>query len=189
MSALLFPGQGSQVVGMGSEFYSNYEIVKNIFKEADEKLNYSISKLILDGPEDELQLTKNTQPAILIVSYAIYKVIQDEFGFDFNSFIYFAGHSLGEYSALVAADSLKLEDAVTLVHERGKLMQEAVPEGEGAMLAVMGLNIDELNSLLKKYDEKKGICEIANDNSLGQIILSGNKETLFSFSNNLKAEK
>ena len=94
MSALLFPGQGSQVVGMGSEFYSNFEIVKNIFNQADEKLNYSISKLILEGPEDDLQLTKNTQPAILVVSYSIYKVIEEEFGFDFKSFKYFAGHSL-----------------------------------------------------------------------------------------------
>ena len=103
MSALLFPGQGSQVVGMGSEFYESYDLVKKIFKEADETLNFSISKIILEGPEDELQLTKNTQPAILTVSYSIFKVLKDEFGFDFSTFKYFAGHSLGEYSALVCS--------------------------------------------------------------------------------------
>ena len=189
MKAIIFPGQGSQKAGMASEFQSNFKIVKDIFLRADEALKFKLSKIILNGSDEDLKKTEITQPAILTTSFAIFSVLKKEFNFDFSTTKYVAGHSLGEYSALVAADSLKLEDAVTLVHERGKLMQEAVPEGEGAMLAVMGLNIDELNSLLKKYDEKKGICEIANDNSLGQIILSGNKETLFSFSNNLKAEK
>ena len=99
MSALIFPGQGSQVVGMGLEFYKNFKIVKQIFKQADDKLNYSISKLIIEGPEDKLQLTQNTQPAILTVSYSIFKVLKDEFNFDLKLFKYFAGHSLGEYSA------------------------------------------------------------------------------------------
>ncbi len=110
MNVLLFPGQGSQTVGMGLEFYKNFEIVKKIFKEADEKLNFSISKLILEGPESELQLTKNTQPAILTVSYSIFSVFKKEFGFDIESYKYFAGHSLGEYSALVCAESLKFND-------------------------------------------------------------------------------
>ena len=189
MKAIIFPGQGSQKAGMASEFQSNFKIVKDIFLRADEALKFNLSKIILNGSDEDLKKTEITQPAILTTSFAIFSVLKKEFNFDLSTTKYVAGHSLGEYSALVAAESLKLEDAVTLVHERGKLMQEAVPEGEGAMLAVMGLNIDELNSLLKKYDEKKGICEIANDNSLGQIILSGNKETLFSFSNNLKAEK
>ena len=100
MSALIFPGQGSQAVGMGLEFYKNFKIVKQIFKQADDKLNYSISKLIIEGPEDKLQLTQNTQPAILTVSYSIFKVLKDEFNFDLSSFKFFAGHSLGEYSAL-----------------------------------------------------------------------------------------
>ena len=130
MSALLFPGQGSQVVGMGSEFYNNFDLVKKIFKQADEKLNYPISKLILEGPEDQLQLTKNTQPAILTVSYSIFRVLKDEFDFDFKSFKYFAGHSLGEYSALVCSESLDFNDALYLLHERGKAMQEAVPVGK-----------------------------------------------------------
>ena len=104
MSALLFPGQGSQTVGMGIEFYTNFELVKKIFKEADDKLKYPISKIILEGPEDKLQLTQNTQPAILTVSYSIFRVLKDEFDFDFSSFKFFAGHSLGEYSALVCSD-------------------------------------------------------------------------------------
>ena len=116
MSALLFPGQGSQVVGMGLEFYSNFKIVKQIFKQADENLNFSISKLILEGPENELQLTKNTQPAILTVSYSIFKVLQDEFNYNSNTFKYYAGHSLGEYSALLSAQSLRFSDALYLLH-------------------------------------------------------------------------
>ena len=105
MSALLFPGQGSQVVGMGSEFYSKFELVKKIFKQTDQKLNFPLTKMILEGPESELKLTKNTQPAILTVSYSIFKVLKEEFGFNFDNFKYFAGHSLGEYSALVCSES------------------------------------------------------------------------------------
>ena len=189
MKALLFPGQGSQSIGMGAEFYNKYEIVKKIFIEADDILKFKISKLILEGPDSELKLTMNTQPAILTVSYAIFCVLKKEFNFDLSNVKFMAGHSLGEYSALVASDSLTLEDAVSLVHERGKLMQAAVPEGKGAMLAVMGLNINELKTLLKNFNSKKGICEIANDNSLSQIILSGDKDSIVAFSSILKSEK
>ena len=149
MSVLLFPGQGSQSVGMGLEFYTKFNLVKNIFKEADEKLNFSISKIILEGPENELQLTKNTQPAILTVSYSIYKVLKEEFQFDFSSFEYFAGHSLEEYSALVCSDSISFSDAIFLLHERGKAMQEAVPVGMGSMIAVLGMRTEEVINLLK----------------------------------------
>ena len=188
MSALLFPGQGSQIVGMGSEFYNNFDIVKKIFKDADEKLNYSISKLILNGPEDQLQLTQNTQPSILTVSFSIFKVLKEEFNFDFNTFNYFAGHSLGEYSALVCSQSLKFEDALYLLYERGKAMQEAVPVGKGSMLAILGAKIEDIYDLLNSFKEK-GVCEIANDNADGQVIVSGDKDSIFSFQYLLKENK
>ena len=189
MNALLFPGQGSQIVGMGSEFYENFDVVKTIFKEADEKLNYSISKIILEGPENELQLTQNTQPAILTVSYSIFKVLKDEFGFELKNFNYFAGHSLGEYSALVCAESLSFNDAVYLLNERGKAMQEAVPVGKGSMLAVLGIKAEELNNMIKNINLKEGVCEIANDNANGQIIISGDKDSVQSIQNLLKEKK
>ena len=189
MSALLFPGQGSQTVGMGSEFYSSFELVKKIFKEADEKLNYPISKLILEGPENELLLTKNTQPAILTVSYSIFKVLKDEFNFDFSSFKYFAGHSLGEYSALVCSGSLNFNDALYLLHERGKAMQEAVPVGKGKMIAILGIKTKEIKDMFKLTEKVEGICEIANDNAEGQVIVSGNKEKIELLQNVLKEKK
>ena len=189
MSALLFPGQGSQVVGMGSEFYTKFDLVKKIFKEADEKLNYPISKIILEGPENELQLTKNTQPAILTVSYSIFNVLKMEFGFDFSGFKYFAGHSLGEYSALVCSESLNFADALYLLHERGKAMQEAVPVGKGGMIAVLGVKIENIIDLLKSQNKFEGVCEIANDNADGQVIISGNIEKIENFKTFLKEKK
>ena len=189
MSALLFPGQGSQIVGMGLEFYKDFEIVKKIFKEADEKLSFPISKLILEGPENELQLTKNTQPAILTVSYSIYKVLQKEFDFDFKPFKFFAGHSLGEYTALACSNALTFNDALHLLHERGKAMQEATPVGKGSMIAVLGINISEINNLLKTRINDEGVCEIANDNAVGQVILSGNKEKIEVLQKDLKEKK
>ncbi len=189
MSALLFPGQGSQVVGMGLEFFNNFKLVKKIFKEADEKLKYSISKIILEGPADKLQLTKNTQPAILTVSYSIFRVLKDEFGFDLSSFKFFAGHSLGEYSALVCSDSLNFDDAIYLLHERGKAMQEAVPIGKGSMIAILGMKTDEILNLIQSQSNEKGICEIANDNADGQVIISGNKERVENFQKILKEKK
>ena len=188
MNAILFPGQGSQIAGMGSEFYNNFEIVKKIFKEADEKLNYKISKIILEGPEDKLKLTENTQPAILIVSYAIFSVLKKEYNFDFKSTKFFAGHSLGEYSALVCSDSLEFNDALFLLFERGKSMQEAVPVGKGSMIAVLGSKIDELNNLIKEI-KIKGVCEIANDNAEGQTIISGDIESVNSLKDILKENK
>ena len=189
MSALLFPGQGSQVVGMCSEFYANFQLVKKIFKEADEKLNYPITKLILEGPTEQLQLTKNTQPAILTVSYSIFRVLKDEFGFDLKLFKYFAGHSLGEYSALVCAESLDFKDALYLLHERGKAMQDAVPVGEGSMIAVLGLDINKVKDFIKDRNNQEGVCEIANDNADGQVIISGDKSSVNSFQILLKEKK
>ena len=189
MNALIFPGQGSQVVGMGAEFYDKFEIVKKIFKQADEKIGFSLSNLILNGPTNELQLTKNTQPAILTVSYSIFSVLKNEFKFDFKNFKYFAGHSLGEYSALVCSEAINFSDAVYLLHERGKAMQESVPVGEGSMLAVIGFNIKDLNEMIKNLKDIKGTCEIANDNAFGQVILSGDKKSIEALQFHLKEKK
>ena len=188
MSALLFPGQGSQIVGMGNEFFNNFKIVKNIFHQADEKLSYPLSKMILEGPENELQLTKNTQPAIMTVSYSIFKVLSEEFNYNLNSFKFFAGHSLGEYSALVSSGGIELDDAFYLLHERGKAMQEAVPVGNGQMLAVLGAKIELIKELINTID-KTEICEIANDNSEGQVIISGDKQSVETFQKKLKERK
>ena len=189
MNSLLFPGQGSQVVGMGSDLYNNFGIVKKIFQEADEKLQFSISKIILNGPEDQLQLTENTQPAILIVSYSIFRILEKELNLDIKNFKFFAGHSLGEYSALVCSNSLSFEDALYLLKERGKAMQEAVPVGMGAMIAILGTNINELEKLIKLRKKNSGVCEIANDNSEGQVIISGDKEDIYSLGVLLKENK
>ena len=189
MSALLFPGQGSQIVGMGSEFFNHFKIVKKIFNQADEKLNFPISKIILEGPEDQLQLTKNTQPAILTVSYSIFKVMVEEFNFDLKDIKFFAGHSLGEYSALVCSNSLEFSDAVFLLHERGNSMQEAVPVGKGAMIAVLGTTINEIKKIIQNFQSKSGVCEIANDNADGQVIISGDKQSIENFQIQLKEKK
>ena len=185
MKTILFPGQGSQIVGMGSEYYNNFEFVKKIFDEADNILNYKISKIILEGPEDELKLTRNTQPAILVVSYAIFSVLKKEFNFDFKDTKYFAGHSLGEYSALVCSQSLEFSDALFLLFERGKSMQEAVPVGKGKMIAILGSKIDEINKFISN-ERIKGVCEIANDNAEGQTIISGDVDSIDLLQNILK---
>ena len=188
MNAILFPGQGSQIIGMGSEFYNNFKIVKDIFEEADEKLKYKLSKLILEGPEDKLKLTMNTQPAILTVSFAIFSVLKKEFNFNFNNTKFFAGHSLGEYSALVCSESLKFNDAIYLLYERGKAMQNAVPVGKGSMIAVLNLSIQEIEDYIKNI-ETQGVCEIANDNAVGQTIVSGNVESINVLQKNLTQDK
>ena len=188
MNAILFPGQGSQFVGMGLEFYNNFQIVKDIFKEADDVLNNKISKIILEGPDEELILTKNTQPAILTVSYAIFTVLKKEFNFNFQTTNFFAGHSLGEYSALVCSGSLKFEDALFLLFERGKSMQAAVPIGKGSMIAVLALSIEEIKKFIKEI-RIKGVCEIANDNADGQTIVSGDLNSINTLSAILKKNK
>lgn len=188
MNAIIFPGQGSQAVGMGSEFYNNFEIVKKIFQAADQKLNFKISKIILEGPDSELKLTKNTQPAILTVSFAIFTVLKKEFNFDLEKIKFFAGHSLGEYSALVSSNSLEFSDALSLVYKRGQAMQEAVPIGKGGMLAILGQKISEIEKYLKDISPG-GICEIANDNAEGQTIVSGNSQGIEELTKILIKEK
>ena len=188
MKAILFPGQGSQLVGMGSEFYKNFEIVKKIFEESNEILDFKISDIILNGPNDQLKLTKNTQPAILIVSYSIFSVLKKEFNFKDEEVKYFAGHSLGEYSALLCSDSINFKDSLQLLYERGKSMQEAVPVGQGGMLAVLGSEISEIDNLIKDLSIK-GVCEIANDNAQGQVIVSGNIQCIKALQEILKKNK
>ena len=177
MFSVIFPGQGSQIVGMGKEFYDKFELVKSLFKEADETLNYSISKLILEGPKEELDLTANTQPAIFLISYSIFNVIKKEFNIDLNKAKYFAGHSLGEYSALSCAGYLNFAETLKILRIRGDAMQNSVPKGEGGMVAVLGSTVEVIEKILKD-NESKFIAQIANDNSEGQIVLSGKTEDL-----------
>ena len=138
MFSVIFPGQGSQLVGMGKEFFDKYDLVKNLFKEADAALGVNLSKIILEGPKEELDLTINTQPAIFLISCSIFKVINEKFNIDLKKAQYFAGHSLGEYSALSSAGYLNFSDTIKLLRIRGESMQNAVPSGEGGMLAVLG---------------------------------------------------
>ena len=175
MFSVIFPGQGSQIVGMGKEFYDKFDLVKNLFKEADDTLNFSLSKLILEGPKEELDLTANTQPAIFLISYSIYNVIKAEFNIDLNKAKYFAGHSLGEYSALSCAGYLNFSDTLKILRIRGDAMQNSVPKGEGGMVAVLGSKVETIEKIL---DEQKLSAQIANDNSEGQIVLSGKTDDL-----------
>ncbi len=177
MFSVIFPGQGSQMVGMGKEFFDRFDIVKNLFKEADDTLNFSISKLILEGPKDELDLTVNTQPAIFIISYSIFNVIKKEFNIDLSKAKYFAGHSLGEYSALSCAGYLSFSDTLKILRIRGDAMQNSVPKGQGGMVAVLGSTVEIIEQILKK-NEQNFNAQIANDNSEGQIVLSGKIEDL-----------
>ena len=185
MFSVIFPGQGSQTVGMGKEFFEKYDIVKKLFQQADETLDFSISKMILEGPKANLDLTANTQPAIFLVSYSIFKVIKDEFNINLNEAKYFAGHSLGEYSALSCAGYLDFEKTIKILRVRGEAMQNSVPKGEGGMLAVLGVKIQDIEKILKD-NEKKFNVQIANDNTDGQIVLSGKNKDLETLSNFLK---
>ena len=172
MFSLVFPGQGSQTIGMGKDFFENYDLVKDLFKEADDSLGASLSKIILEGPKDELDLTINTQPAIFLISYSIFQVMKKEFNMDLDNAKYFAGHSLGEYSALCAANYLSFSDTIKLLKIRGDAMQNAVPKGEGGMLAVLGSKVEIIENLLNE-NKNNFVAQIANDNSDGQIVLSG----------------
>ena len=188
MFSVIFPGQGSQMVGMGKEFFVKYEIVKKLFQEANEVLNFDISKMVLEGPKENLDLTANTQPAIFLVSYSIYRVIKEEFNLNLDDAKYFAGHSLGEYSALSCAGYLDFKKTIKILRVRGEAMQNSVPKGEGGMLAVLGTKINEIEKILRD-NEKNFRAQIANDNSDGQIVLSGQNTDLDHLSNFLKDKK
>ena len=188
MKALLFPGQGSQTVGMGAEIFKNFDCVKKIFEQTDDILKFNLSETILRGPEEKLRLTENAQPAILTISYSIFRILKEEFGVKPSFFEYFAGHSLGEYSALVCSEALDYFDALYLLNQRGKAMQEAVPIGKGKMIAVLGLNSFEIEDTIKN-NKINGVCEIANDNADGQVIVSGDTPSIEILQKLLKEKK
>jgi [acyl-carrier-protein] S-malonyltransferase len=177
MFSVIFPGQGSQLVGMGKDFYNKYALVQDLFKEADDTLGFSLSSLILNGPKEDLDLTENTQPAIFLISYSIFKVIKEEFNVDLNKANFFAGHSLGEYSAIASSGALSFSDTLKILKIRGKAMQSSVPKGAGGMVAVLGSKIEIIENFIDE-NRNKYECYIANDNSVGQIVLSGKIEDL-----------
>ena len=185
MFSVLFPGQGSQSVGMAANLYNRYSYVKELFEIADKTLGFSLSKLILEGPKEQLDQTENTQPAIFLASISIFEMTRRESDIDLTNAKYFAGHSLGEYSALAASGSINFEQTIKLLKARGKAMQSAVPKGEGGMLAVLGTEIKIISDLLNE-NQKKYQCFIANDNSTGQIVLSGMNKDLDALTEDLK---
>ena len=182
--AFVFPGQGSQKVGMCKDFYDSYACAKKVFEEADDALGFSITKMCFEGPEEDLRLTKYTQPAILTCSVAALAVMR-EHGLECEAA---GGHSLGEYSALVAADVMRLQDAVVAVHKRGEFMQEAVPVGEGAMAAVMGLTPDEIVAICQNVEAECGEeVQAVNFNCPGQVVIAGATKAVDKASEALKA--
>jgi [acyl-carrier-protein] S-malonyltransferase len=186
MFSVIFPGQGSQIVGMGKEFYTKFDIVKKLFNDADEILGFSISNLILEGPKDKLDLTENTQPAIFLVGYSIFQLLKKEFNIDLNKANFFAGHSLGEYTALASANALSFSDTLRILKIRGNAMQSAVPNGEGGMVAVLGSEIEKIEKIIEE-NKNKYECFIANDNSNSQLVVSGNNIEIEKFILDLKS--
>ena len=172
MFSVIFPGQGSQSVGMANDLYQKFDVVKKLFNQADDILNYSLTKLIIDGSKENLDQTENTQPAIFLVGYSIFQLAREEFSIDLNKAKFFAGHSLGEYTALAAAGSLGFADTLKLLRVRGKAMQEAVPREQGGMIAVLGSNIEFIEKIILG-NKNNYECFIANDNSNGQLVISG----------------
>ncbi|MCF6344512.1 MAG: ACP S-malonyltransferase [Devosiaceae bacterium] len=176
-TAFTFPGQGSQAIGMGQELAKSYKVAKQVFEQVDEALNQNLSKIMFEGNDDELRLTENAQPALLAVSMAVIRVLEEKGISIENNASFVAGHSLGEYSALCAAGTFSLSDAARLLKTRGQAMQQAVPVGQGAMAAILGLEFDDVIEVAKQAAQG-AVCEIANDNANGQVVISGNKEAI-----------
>ena len=177
MFSVIFPGQGSQLVGMGKDLHNKYSLVQDLFQEADDTLGFSLTNLIFDGPKKSLDLTENTQPAIFLISYSIFKLIKEEFNINLSKANFFAGHSLGEYSALASAGALSFSDTLKILKIRGKAMQSSVPKGVGGMIAVLGSKIEIIENIIEE-NKSKYECFVANANSEGQIVLSGNIKDL-----------
>ncbi len=184
MFSVIFPGQGSQIVGMGKELYLKHDYIKKLFKNADDILEFPISKLILEGPKEKLNLTENTQPAIFLVGYSIFNLLKDEYSINLNKANFLAGHSLGEYTALASAKSLKFSDTLKILKIRGMAMQSSVPKGEGGMVAVLGSEVEKIENIINNQEDYE--CFIANDNSDGQIVVSGKLIELEKFILDLK---
>ena len=188
MISVIFPGQGSQKLAMGSDLFNKFDYIKSMFKNADEILGYKISDIIFNGPIEKLNQTIVTQPAIYLIGCAICEILKKETKFFSNKFNSFAGHSLGEYTALANANSISFEQGLLLLKSRGEAMQSAVPLGEGGMLAVLGVETSEVEKILEvNFENIK--CFLANDNSKGQIIISGKNDELQKFSLILKEKK
>ena len=175
--AFTFPGQGSQSIGMGKELADAFSSARAVFEEVDDALSQNLSKLMWEGPMEDLTLTANTQPALMACGVAAMRALKDDFGVDVTDAQYVAGHSLGEYTALCAAGSLSLVDTARLLRIRGNAMQAAVPVGAGAMAALLGASVEDAEAAAKA-GQAKGICQIANDNATGQIVLSGEKDAV-----------
>ena len=185
MFSVLFPGQGSQSVGMAKELHDNFDYVKQLFAEAEDTLHVSMRKLIFEGPKELLDQTENTQPAIFLVSYSIFNVIKNETTFDVSKANFFAGHSLGEYSALACAGVINFKQTIQLLKIRGNAMQNAVPRNKGGMVAVLGVEIKKIEEIIENKNSNYS-CFLANDNSDGQVVVSGKIEDIENFIIELK---
>ncbi len=180
---IVFPGQGSQQIGMGKDIYDNFSEAKEVFNEVDDSINFQLSKLIFEGTDEDLKLTKNTQPALMAVSIAFLKVLEKEFDFSITKQAkYLAGHSLGEYTALCASGVLSLRDTAKILRVRGEAMASAYPKG-GAMAAILGLDINTIEKIINQISNDKFLVQIANDNSIGQVVISGHQEAVKSAMN------